>query len=164
MDSAHRFVRALGPAYQAVLDTATGKFTASGVDALVWGITLCVDGTDVIDRSLAEGFPDTTTNLLPEWERRLGLPVDTSRTTAERQAALLARCRSHIEPTVAAIEAALQEIDAGAVITVTGTAALPAISATITAAIYQSEQLRARLWSIARAAAPAYTLVTLVSA
>jgi uncharacterized protein YmfQ (DUF2313 family) len=62
-------------------------------------------------RALAQIFPNTATDLLTEWEQRLGLPTDLSLPTSTRQAAVQAKRRASGGGTRQRVLAAAQAID-----------------------------------------------------
>lgn len=83
----------------------------SDLHALLAGLAQELERVDVRgDDLLAQVFPDTTTELLEEWERVCGLPDECmtglAQTDAERQAAVVARLTQNDTPTVAFLVAA----------------------------------------------------------
>jgi hypothetical protein len=79
-----------------------------------------------IDAWLADFFPDSTVQQLPDWERLLGLPdCDLALgTEAERRGAVVARLRRRGNPTLANIQTLADSFDTGAVVSTGGTSDL----------------------------------------
>lgn len=98
-------------------------------EATVWDMLLDVCSEEYnrvradIDAWLYDFFPDQAEQQLAEWERALGLPDCglALGTTAERQAAIVARLRRRGDPTLANIQAIAIAFDNGAVVSVSGT-------------------------------------------
>lgn len=86
-DLARQLARLVGPAVQAP-DTSV-----AAQEYLALGGALATARQTTLD-ALAEAFPQTADDTLPEWEAALVIPATVGATTATRRSALLARLRA----------------------------------------------------------------------
>lgn len=156
---ARLWARLFGPFYRCVWEGTSGPFSLAGAEAIVWGFTLRVEGHDVVERQLAESFPDTAVALLSEWERRLGVPVDPSRATADRQAALLAKTQSHVLPTDEGLQTALRVLDSAALVQTTNDCT---VQATLSPLVFQNAETQARARALLLPALPSGAVLVIV--
>lgn len=153
----------LGPAYQ----PAEGTNVADDLRALA---SPAADGYDAAADFAAEAFGHLATDLLPDWEQRLGLPVVPTLPAADRRAVIAAKVRETGASSLPRVLAAVQAFDPTAAVhkvtaSEAGGAGQPRAvfraAVTVAVATWDDATKRARVLALLDRMAPPYAEFTL---